>query len=221
MKLSQNTIAILNNFSKINNNICIRKGNVLRTLANSEHIAARAEIQETFEDEFGIYNLPKFLKALNLYTNPEIQISKDKTHLLIQEGKYTMKYILTPVELINAPSNDVVLPSSDICFQFTENDYERLKDSHRALALNDLTVLGKDGVISLQVRNKEDPDTDVVSIDVGETDEEFILNYKFENLIFIPGSYDVVVSKKLLSKFSLQGFDLEYFVSLEFDSKFY
>jgi hypothetical protein len=222
MKISTNTITILNNFSKINNNLCFRRGNVLRTLANSEHIAAKAKIDETFETEFGIYNLPKFLKALNLYSNPDIQVSDDNTHLIIQEGRYTMKYTLTPIELINAPKDsDISLPSRDICFQFLESDYEKLKDSHRALGLNDFTVSGKDNVISLQVRNKEDPDTDVVSIEVGETDEEFVLNFKFENLIFIPGSYDVIVSKQFLANFTHQSYELDYFVALECDSKFY
>ena len=62
--------------------------------------------------------------------------------------------------------------------------------------------------------------TNVVSIDVGKTDNEFCLNYKIENLKIIPGSYDVIISEQLISKFTNQNFDLTYFVGLESDSSF-
>ena len=38
--------------------------------------------------------------------------------------------------------------------------------------------------------------------DVADTDKQFVFNFKVENIKIIPGSYDVVVSQKLLSKFT-------------------
>jgi hypothetical protein len=47
-----------------------------------------------------------------------------------------------------------------------------------------------------------------------------VFNFKVENIKILPGSYDVVVSSKLLSRFSNQDFDLKYYIALEPDSTF-
>ena len=55
---------------------------------------------------------------------------------------------------------------------------------------------------------------------VGETDLVFTFNFRVENIKIIPGAYDVVVSSKLLSKFSNTQYDLQYYIALEPDSTF-
>ena len=50
-----------------------------------------------------------------------------------------------------------------------------------------------------------------------KTIEECILP---ENIKILPGTYDVVVCKQLLSRFTCQDYDLKYFIALEPDSKF-
>jgi hypothetical protein len=70
------------------------------------------------------------------------------------------------------------------------------------------------------VRDKKNDTSNDFSIVVGETDSEFVFNFKVENIKILPGSYDVVVSSKLLSRFSNQDFDLKYYIALEPDSTF-
>ena len=62
--------------------------------------------------------------------------------------------------------------------------------------------------------------TQLVANDTITTDQEFVFNFKEENLKIVPGSYDVVVSQKLLSKFTNQNIDVTYFIALEPDSTF-
>ena len=54
----------------------------------------------------------------------------------------------------------------------------------------------------------------------GETDKVFSYNFKVENIKIIPGAYDVVVSSKLLSRFTNSQFNLTYYIALEPDSTF-
>ena len=54
MKLSSETIEILENFSKINGNLRIVKGNVLQTVGEPASIFARATLKETFPINYGI-----------------------------------------------------------------------------------------------------------------------------------------------------------------------
>ena len=62
--------------------------------------------------------------------------------------------------------------------------------------------------------------SDDFAITVGETDDSFEFNFKVENIKILPGTYDVVVSKKLLSRFTCQNYNLKYYIALEPDSTF-
>ena len=86
--------------------------------------------------------------------------------------------------------------------------------------LPDLAVLGEAGVIKLVVRDKKNDNSNQFEIVVGETEKEFTFNFKVENIKIVPGSYDVVISSKLLSKFTNTSFNLDYYIALEPDSTF-
>jgi hypothetical protein len=220
MKLSENTITILKNFSTINPSIYIRKGNILRTIAMSGNIAAAAKVSENFENEFAIYDLNQFLNGIKLYDKPELEFVSDE-YISIKQGSHKIKYFLTDPTLIHSPEDkDIKLPSKDVCFKLEESQFEKLVRASSVFGLPDLSVVGDDGKIEIQARQKENVTSNEVSVLVGETDEEFSLNFKIENLKIIPGSYDVVISRQLIAEFTNQNFDLTYFVGLESDSTF-
>ena len=86
--------------------------------------------------------------------------------------------------------------------------------------LPDLAVKGGDGVVKLVVRDKKNDTSNSFSVIVGETDKQFTFNFKIENIKILPGTYEVVVSQKLLSKFTNKDRDLRYYIALEPDSTF-
>ncbi len=221
MRLSNNTLAILNNFSSINSNILVRPGNVIRTISESGEISAKAVVSEEFETEFAIYDLPQFLKGLRLYDNPELEFAEDSSFVLIKQNNHTIKYFLTEPDLVTAPENrNLKMPSAEVEFELRSENFEKLIKASNVYDLPDFTVLGKDGEITLQVRNKMNPTSNQVSITVGETDDTFELNFDKKNLLMIEGAYDVVISKQMISQFTNQDFDLSYFVGLSSDSYF-
>ena len=55
---------------------------------------------------------------------------------------------------------------------------------------------------------------------IRDRDKDFVFNFKVENIRIIPGSYNVVISSKLLSKFSNENLNLVYYIALEPDSTF-
>jgi len=150
-----------------------------------------------------------------------LKFFEDEGYALIKQGTHTMKYFLTDPDLVTAPQNrDMRLPSQDVCFQMRAEQLDKLMKASNAFNLPDFTVLGKEGKIILQVRNKANPTSNEASIIVGETDEKFELNYDKNNLLMIEGSYDVAISKEMVSTFTNQDFDLYYFVGLSSDSLF-
>ena len=81
-------------------------------------------------------------------------------------------------------------------------------------------MVGKDGVVKVVVRDKKNDTSNDFAITVGETDSTFNFNFKVENIKILPRTYDIVVSQKLLSRFSAKNYDLTYWIALEPDSTF-
>jgi hypothetical protein len=97
---------------------------------------------------------------------------------------------------------------------------DKLIKASAVYQLPDLSAVGEAGVIRLVVRDKKNDTSNEYSIVVGETDKEFIFNFKVENIKIIPGAYDVVVSQKLLAQFTNPKYNLCYYIALEPDSTF-
>jgi len=220
MNLSDKTLTILKNFAGVNNSILVKQGNQLRTISVAKNILAEAEIEEEFPREFGIYDLNQFLNGLSLHQDPDLDFSSN-SYLNIREGKRRVKYFFAdPQVIIAPPEKEITLPSEDIHFQLESVSLEKLLKAAAVYQLPDLSVIGEAGVIKLLVRDKKNDTSNEFAIVVGETDKDFTFNFKVENIKIIPGAYDVVVSQKLLSKFTNSTYNLKYYIALEPDSTF-
>ena len=220
MKLSDKTLTILKNFAGINNSILVKKGNQLKTISIAKNILAEAQIEEQFSRDFAIYDLNQFLNGLSLHQDPDLDFSPD-SYLTIREGKRRVKYFYAdPAVIVSPPDKEISLPSEDVHFQLDSIALEKLLKAAAVYQLPDLSAVGEAGVVKLVVRDKKNDTSNEFAIVVGETDKEFTFNFKVENIKIIPGAYDVVVSSKLLSRFSNNNHDLKYFIALEPDSTF-
>jgi len=220
MNLSDNTVNILKNFAGINNSILVKQGNQLRTISVAKNILAEAEIPEDFPRDVAIYDLNQFLNGLSLHHDPDLDFTED-TYLTIREGKRRVKYFYAdPQVIIAPPEKEITLPTEDVCFQLDSQALEKMLKAAAVYQLPDLSAIGDAGVVKLVVRDKKNDTSNEFAVVVGETDKNFVYNFKVENIRIIPGSYDVIVSSKLLSKFSNSKLNLTYFIALEPDSEF-
>ena len=220
MKLSDNTLTILKNFAGINNSILVKEGSKLRTISVAKNILAEADISEEFPRDFAIYDLNQFLNGLSLHQDPDLDFKED-SYLSIKEGKRRAKHFFAdPNVIISPPEKEINLPSQDVCFQLDSTSLEKLVKAAQVYQLPDLSAVGEAGVIKLVVRDKKNDTSNDFSIVVGETTDVFTFNFKVENIKIIPGNYDVVISQKLLSKFTNTRYNLTYYIALEPDSTF-
>jgi hypothetical protein len=220
MKLSDKTLTLLKNFSGINQSILIKEGNNLRTISVMKNILAEATVEEEFPKDFGVYDLNQFLNGIGLYHSPELDFDNEG-HVMIREGKSRSKYFFAdPNVIVTPPDKSIVLPSEDVCFLLDTKELDKLLKASSIYQLPDLSVIGEAGVVKLVVRDKKNDTSNEFSIVVGETDEEFVFNFKTENIRILPGTYEVVISKKLLSRFVNTNFDVKYYIAMEPDSTF-
>jgi len=221
MKLSDSTIAVLKNFSSINQSIIVEEGHKLRTMSVMKNILAEVEVKEEFPRSFAIYDLNEFLNGLSLHDNYSLDFTNE-TYVVIRDGSRRVNYHFADPEVIVAPPDKKLeLPSKDVCFQLDHSQLLQLVKAASIYKLPDLSVVSEEGTISLVVRDKKNDSSNTFSIDVGTADIDFVLNFKVENTNkILPGNYNVVISEKLLAEFTGQKNGIHYWIALEPDSTF-
>ena len=220
MKLSESTLSLLKNFSTINQSILFKQGTKLRTISVMKNILAEATVSEELPKDFGIYDLGQFLNGLSLHNSPELDFQEDN-YVVIKEGRSRSKYFFAdPQVIVTPPERPMNLPSEDVTFDLSTEQLDKLLKAAAIYQLPDLAVVGANGVVKIVVRDKKNDTSNDFAITVGETDKQFSFNFKVENIKILPGNYEVVVSSKLLSRFTSKNQDLTYYIALEPDSTF-
>ena len=82
MKLSDNTLNLLNNFSTINSGITVKAGNEISTVSAMKNIFAKAVVDETFNQEHSIYDLSEYLGAVSLFDTPDFEFNGESVNVV-------------------------------------------------------------------------------------------------------------------------------------------
>jgi len=221
MKISDNTIGILRNFSDINANILFKPGKTLSTMSTMKNIMAQADVEEEFESEFGVYDLPEFLRAIDSFQQPVLKFN-GTANLKIQDEKSTLsaRYAFADKSTLRYPSKQISMPDKTVTFSLKNSDYESVKKLYTNLSLPDIAFKGEKGKIKLVALDKKNSNSNESSVVVGETDLEFTAYIKAENMKIIPGDYDVALSKAKIAHFINKKVKVQYWIALEADSTF-
>ena len=219
MKISNDTRNVLKNFSTINSGIRVKSGNKLETISNMKNILAVATVDESFPQDFSIYNLPEFLGATSLLSDPEFEFGD--TSLTVADDNSSLAYFYASEGMVTAPDKMITMPDAEIVINLSSTLLSELQKAASVLGVNDM-VLSSDGtVIRLEVTDKKNPTSNTFSRIVGEGNGvSYTMNFKIENLKVLDGNYEVSVSSKGISHFNNTDIDLEYFIALEPDSKY-
>ena len=219
MKLSDNTLTILRNFSMINPSILIKSGKVLKTMSPVKTVFTIANIEEEFPKDFAIYDLNKFIGAMSLFSNPELTFGA--SHVTISEGKQEIRIkYADPSVIVAPPDKEIKLKSKEVAFNVASGDLQRIIKSLGVLGLSEVAIVGEDGIVSLRSINTKSGEggSDTFAIEVGETDKNFQAIFKAENLKFLSADYDVTLSFTGIAEF--KSVNVTYYVPTEATSKF-
>lgn len=219
MKLSKATLAIIKNYSTINQNILLKPGSKLTTITPGvATILTEANVEESFPVQFGIYDLNEFLAVLSLFEDPELEFTEK--FVAISEGKSTIKYFAAEPKTLAVPMRELTFPEPEVVFTLNAATYGMILKSASILKANDISIVGDGSTIKIMVADLKNATSSAYNIEVGTTDQEFKANIKIDNIKMLMGDYDVSLSSKKLSRFKSKSSDLLYYVALESSSTF-
>jgi len=221
MNLSSDTVAVLKNFSDINQNILVKPGNTVQTISTMKNILAEADISESFDQEFAIYDLPEFLRSIDLFDSPSLKFNGGSNVTINEEKtKQNIKYFFADKSVIVAPTKSITMPDKFVTFTFKKESFAKLMKAATTLNLPDVAVIGNGKSISMIATDKKNKSSNEYSIDVGESDKTFKAYFKVENFKMITDDYDVAISNQKISHFVNRNKKVQYWIALEPDSEF-
>lgn len=217
MKLSAKTIQILKNFSSINPSIMFNAGNVLSTISPLKTVMARAQIDETIEKDFGIFDLNRFLGVLSLFNDPELLLCDN--YVKVTDGRKSVNFIYAdPITMILPPNKDIKVGESYVEFNLTADNLQNLMKASSVLQLPEIALVGEDGRLLLRAMDSKNSSNNTFELEVKETSKTFKIIFSCNNLKMMSKSYDVFVAKGIGHFVSDDG--VQYWITTESTSTY-
>jgi len=215
MKLSENTLSILKNFSTINSGIVLRKGKSQRTMSADKTILAEVTIEDDIGSDFGIYDLPQFLGNISTLGNPDLEFQSDR--VVMDDGSLKLNYYSCSPTLITCPPDkSLEMKSVDVKFTLSSANMQKLLRLAAMNSMPNLTVVGKNGDLLIKTHEKENDTSNFASMKIGDhSGPDFEKSFKTDNLKMIQDDYDVSITFAGFALFENKNKPIKYFVALE------
>ncbi len=221
MKLSQETISTLLNFSKISPQMKIHAGKV-QSIKNNSVCLAYVTVEEDFPIDFCVYDLSEFISMLSLVKDAELQFNEK--YVSIKSGTQEIKYYNTEESFVkNSDAKDVLknVPEFEINFDLTKGNMESILRGVSVFKSNVITFEIEPLSVTSFVSSNEDSDTSnnlKILIDDkpqdGGRDCLGQVSISVENWKIPPNDYTVFVSSKGLCKFESKDGKSTYYIAI-------
>lgn len=216
MKLSNETLTVLKNFSGINQGIQFKKGTKLTTVSAGKTVLAQANLKDEFPQDFCVYDLNQFLSVNSLFKD-KAELEFDDSNITFKSGRSKIKYRMTAKEMIvTPPEKEITLPSVDCEFTLNSEDYDTIMKTAAVLSSPHIAVVSDGEKIEIVTFDAADNSAHTNSIEVGQGNgKKYSIVFKTENIKLIPGSYDVKISFKGIGHFTNTKEDIQYWIAFE------
>ena len=223
VNLSKNTFSILKNFATLNSNLLVKPGNVIKTITPSKNGMAVATVEETFDTEFGIWDLNKFLGVVSLFNNPNFTFG-EKSVKIKNGGDSVVNYYYSEPRLLSVPTKDVNMPPVDLSIELTEKNFLELQKASSVMQLPDLIFTSDDDNIIVMVSDISDPTSNSYKITLANSESpvpEFMFHFKMENIKILQGDYKINFANNIVGEFVNKNIPLKYWFAMEANTSRY
>lgn len=221
MQFSDKTVSILKNFSTINQSLVLKTGNEIRTISPTKTVIAIANIEETIPSKAVVYDLSRFLSVHSLYDKAETHFNE--THFIISEGRRKTKYQFADESMVIAPpEKDINMANADVEVSVEWKDFQSVIKAAGVLQLPDVAFVGENGKCYLRAidsnklesaKEGQEMSGDTFGVELGDTNDTFILVIRTENIKLMPNDYKVTLSSAGISKFEAE--NIKYYIAIE------
>lgn len=213
MQISDETLAVLKNFSSINPSVMFKPGQVIRTISPQKTVMAAATVEEDFTQSAAIYDLSRFLSTLSLFTNPDVDFQAEK--FVIKSGRSRVNYTYASESMIITPPDRDIPIEGEVNIQVKWEDLQNVIRAAGVLSLGEIAFIGDGTTISLAAVDSKNPTADKYDVTVAEnvTTDPFEMLIKVENLKLMPADYDVSLSTKGLAHFKSN--KVQYWIAVQ------
>jgi len=225
MRITRNTIAVLRNFSKINDGLRFEKGHTLRTVHSSKFLLAETRLDDECAGDACLFSLKDFLCQIARSEHP-LQLTFDTTAsddfpqgcVTVQEVgslKRIGSVALCDPSYIKTPPKQRVLVEKHLTFDLSAADlaYLTIQPDKR---MSEIRICSSGETVRLQ---KKIDDSIQGFIEVRNTMPDtapFHGAIKTEYLKrLMTGPYTVHIAQKGTAHFLYKGFPLEYWIGLQ------
>ena len=119
--------------------------------------------------------------------------------------------------IIIPPEKDIVFPPKVLAeFDLSEEQFSKLMKAVYILQSPEIAIIGKDGVLSVNSYDSDNPNSDDYSVVIGSTENNFTSIFRRDNILLMNADYKVTVGKGI-SKFASS--DVTYHIPNEKISK--
>jgi hypothetical protein len=216
MKLSEHTLSVLKNFSSINSGIVIVPGNVQKTISPEKSIFVTAELEDSFPEKFGIYDLNQFLGNITTMNNPDVTFTGNS--VVMSTDNMSLNYYGCSPELIDTPPTDkkLNLDNPDVSFELLNSVFTKSIRLASMNSLPNLSVIGQsDGKLFIRIHDADNDTSNYVSTHVCDyTGDNFVCKFKTENLKIIPDDYTVDLKFGSFARFTSRNKKITYYIAM-------
>ena len=209
LKLSDDTLVILKNFSEFNPNLLFTETNVLRTAPSDLSAYVTATVAETFPKQFGIFDLKNFLAILGMFEKPQLDFTTNPEYVRIvdaDDASISTNYYFADPKVVKPVKEIQGLPTPSVQFNLSEIAIKRIEKVASILSVEGLNIKSQNGQIVAVVCDpkKETKNTYTVILENEYSGKEFDLMLKIEraSLKTIQGDYRVSLLGDMILKFS-------------------
>lgn len=210
MQISERTITILKNFTKINGSIVVDPGSMLWTGAwPGKNLFARATTAEEFDVPFALFDLGEFLSLASLVEEPDFEFKEKK--VIIKGGKQKAQYTYAERSLIPAVPKKIKDIEPLFSAPVSKKDIASLIEASNVLKCTDIVFKTADGKATATAKNATSSTSHEFVLPLGETSAQF--DFKVEKDLFrmIPDDYTLIFGDKPLLKMASN--DITYWLA--------
>lgn len=221
MKLTKTTLEILKNFSTINDNLVVKPGKRITTISEASDILATADLDETFDREFGIYDLSDFLGVHSLLQEPDLAF--DESSVILSSGRSRANYRYADVNILTSPKKEVKMPEIKLSLNLSADTISTLRRASSALGVGVLAISSDSEDISLVVCDNKNSGANTFTTVLDEkntTGREFNILIDVATLKLIPGAYTLNLTWAPISQWVHESGSVTYFIALKKESTF-